>query len=129
MTLEEDDPDPWKECDRLRAEIKKLTGWGGERVIEVCTLRAEVERLQACLHDYENTYPHAKDSLRAENERLEDIKTGLENEVEDCIKIANRYRAENERLREALKKIADAPVASGAKWRRAIARAALKQGE
>jgi regulator of replication initiation timing len=32
---------------------------------EIVALRAENERLKACLHDYENTYPEAKDTLRA----------------------------------------------------------------
>jgi DNA repair exonuclease SbcCD ATPase subunit len=57
-------------------------------------LRAENERLKACLHDYENTYPEAKGSLRAENARLvkEVERLGI-NEM-DC----KTLRAENERL-------------------------------
>jgi chromosome segregation ATPase len=54
----------------------------------------ENERLKACLHDYENTYPEAKGSLRAENARLvkEVERLGI-NEM-DC----KTLRAENERL-------------------------------
>jgi chromosome segregation ATPase len=97
---------------------------------------AENERLKACLHDYENTYPEAKGSLRAENARLvkEVERLGI-NEM-DCKtlraenerlgtdialheSLAHGYtddiaelQRENERLREALRWIAETPM----KW-------------
>jgi chromosome segregation ATPase len=81
---------------------------------EVKTLRAEVERLKACLHDYENTYPEAKDSLRAEAERWKAIAQAHNDSLVERIAEVNHWmdetvkkhnegmaiRAENERLKD-----------------------------
>jgi regulator of replication initiation timing len=104
-------------------------------------LRAENERLKACLHDYENTYPEAKDTLRVEVEHWKAIaqahNDSLVARIEENKKLTERLnnrpdwkhsldlQAENERLREALQQYADmeGPPFFGTPY---LARAALQ---
>jgi hypothetical protein len=108
---------------------------------EIVALRADNERLKACLHDYENTYPEAKDTLRAEVEHWKAIaqahNDSLVARIEENKKLTERLnnrpdwkhsldlQAENERLREALQQYADmeGPPFFGTPY---LARAALQ---
>jgi hypothetical protein len=68
-------------------------------------LIAERDRLQSCLHDYENTYPHMTLSLRAERDELKKEVERMRERVrfadQDCAAECAGLRGEVERLTEA----------------------------
>jgi benzoyl-CoA reductase/2-hydroxyglutaryl-CoA dehydratase subunit BcrC/BadD/HgdB len=86
---------------------------------EIVALRAENERLKASLHDYENTYPEAKDTLRALVDHWKAIAQAHNDSLVARIEEVGR-------LREALEKI----VKHGdVGWMHDTARAALRVEE
>jgi regulator of replication initiation timing len=139
LTLEEIDwvakaiYDAASECAGLRAEVERernhrLYAEASAHALraeneKLRAARADNERLKACLHDYENTYPEAKGSLRAEVEHWKAIAQTHNDSLVARIEENKALRAENERLREALEKI----VKHGdVGWMHDTARAALQ---
>jgi DNA-binding FadR family transcriptional regulator len=138
--------DHWKAIaqahnDSLVERIAEVNHWMDETVKkhnEGMAIRAENERLKACLHDYENTYPEAKDTLRAEVDHWKAIAQAHNDSLVARIAEVERLkaetfdiillRAENEKLREALQQYADleGPPFFGTPY---LARAALRVEE
>jgi hypothetical protein len=129
----------WRAKDAaLAEEVERYSQMAFQYGAKCEGLLAENERLKACLHDYENTYPEAKDTLRAEVDHWKAIAQAHNDSLVARIAEVERLkaetfdiillRAENEKLREALQQYADleGPPFFGTPY---LARAALRVEE